>query len=324
MARHKVKKRSALGLYLGLVALLLVGFLGWKIFRAVSGAVWDGSSRVNLVLITDPIGVVSFDPQEKTLTLVLIPSQTYVEVPHGFSFYRFGAVYDLGELDKRGGTLLMETAQEFLGAPMGGYIKVQSTKDEDIKNTVRQTLGMASVVPVLRGNPAVKTNLTAYDLFRLWWSTRQVRSDKIKALNLDDLGVLENIGLPDGTAIKQADPTALDGKVGKFFAEDKILEENLKIEVLNSTQQVGIGNRVARLIQNMGGEVVNVGSIEAEISQCQIKFNSKVSNDFTLTRLARIFNCQKSETKDRENRSDLTVILGREYAEKLTGRGNSK
>lgn len=297
--RRRKNSRAKFIILVLIIALLAFSVSVWQIVRIVKNAVWDGQSRVNLVLDAQDIYLISFDPGEEMLLVVSVPGKTYVEATFGFGSYPFGAVYDLGEIEKIGGRLLTSTAQEFFATPVDAWLK---SRDE--KLTIdKEAPVKEEILNLIRAAPG--TNLTFWDKLRLWWQIRQTRFDKIKVFNFgaDDLN-----------------PEKIDQVLAPFLTEGKIKEEMFKIEILNSTDKVGLGARISRFINNLGGEVINVGNQEGILPTCVILVRKGEAGSFTPQRLKKIFSCQIKEIEVWESRGDLVLIIGNDYWERLTQR----
>lgn len=313
MNGRKVRKRKfTLGKYLLLTFLslaLLMGIFG--VIKVIREAVWDGQSKANLIIDSDEIYLASFDPQAEKLAVVSIPAETYIGVPFGFGFYPFGSVYDLGEMEKRGGEVLALAAQEFFATPVEGWVKLPKGQLE-IKNREVAKREIAKLLGRLMrsfGGEEAKTNLTVLDKVRLWWQIRNVRFDKVTFYDLEESGVTQTPSLG-----------RIDTLLGPFLADEKIQEESLKIAVLNSTGESGLGNRIGRLITNLGGEVITLGNIEGKFPTCLIKAQKEDLSKKTVQKLKKIYSCNVEGSEVLENRADLVFIVGEDYRKKVTGK----
>src|SRR3990172_6464201 len=100
MARKKPKvKISRVKLTLLTLVFLAGLLLAGQILLTSRDTVWDGQSRINLALDAQNIYLLSFYPEEEKLAIISTSRDLSVEVPHGFGFYRFRAIYNLGEID---------------------------------------------------------------------------------------------------------------------------------------------------------------------------------------------------------------------------------
>lgn len=261
-------------------------------------------SRFNVVLITKPMAVLSADLTDKTVTLIRVPDDLYItELAFGYGPYRSAAIYSVGQLDKRGGETVMATMSDYLGIPVDGYIKTDSMPT-DIKRFVF--------------NPQLlfkgESSLNIVDRLQLGVLLLQTRFDKIK---LVDLGTLAGpLVLADGSMALSLDKEILDNNLRDFFVEKKVRDENLRVEVVNSTIVLGLGNRAGRVLSNMGANVINVGSTDQPLSSCQIQTTGKIRNSQTVARIVQIFSCQVTDLAE-SGRADVVVILDQDYAKRL-------
>ena len=322
---RRKKKVSRRKIFLTALIILAIFSSTWKIVKVVREAIWDGQSRVNLVVDAQNVYLVSFDPGEKKILVTRAPKETYVEAAYGFASYPFGAIYDLGEIEKRGGQVLAFTAQEFFATPIDGWIKTQSANGQEKFEINNELSAKGQILKLLQDSirpfekeEVVRTNLTLFDEVRLWRQIRQVRFDKVNFLDLEADGVLTDSSLPGGLAVKIPNLDELDSLLSPFLIDEAIREESLKIEVLNSTGKTGLGNRVVRLVTNLGGEVISLGNQEEKIDNCLIRVKKEDANRKTVQRLQKIFSCELEESGLSESRSDLVLIIGDDYWQKLS------
>lgn len=93
-----------------------------------------------------------------------------------------------------------------------------------------------------------------------------------------------------------------------LFADLKITQEGITIQIINNSQEQGIGNRFARLVSNIGGNVVLVSSGAENIK------SGVYSNDasYTGSRLSQVLNFPSIKGKI-GGISDITVVIGSDY-----------
>lgn len=329
---QKMRRRQKVLLFLRPILLLIflsvLSLVCLLFIRQWRSSALPSESRATIVFGTEPVIVASFDSQ-KELTLLLIPAETYLEVTRGFGSYRVGAVWQLGELDPPaggGGELLKETTQEFLGGPIDGWIgavgdKWQITGSE--KETLALKNNLTSWKILLKPKESLgilrnlQTNLTIFDLVKLWFWAKNTRFDKIHFVDLEQTSALSTLILADGSTAKTFDQALLDAVSQGLFKDSQISNEHVLIEVLNGTDKPGFGQRVSRLITNLGGEVVSVANSPQKVSESQIKAEAGVLQTFTSRRLGQIFNCVILAEKPKDSRADLQIIVGEEYWRKL-------
>jgi len=294
-----------------IILLVLLG-TGWRIYGALTKSIWDGKNRLNLVFAARPVFIASFSPGLERLSLLLIPDGTYVETTHGYGKYRIEAIWELGELEGREG-LLAESSQEYLGLPVDGW--VGGGKWEVGNEKGAQALILNYLFQLIKGRD--ETNLTRWDLARLWWQIKKVRFDKIYLIDLADSSAIISITLPDGTAGFELDPARLDRIIAKYFQDEKIREEGLALEIVNATDHLGLAAKAARIITNIGGRVVAVSDWDLRGEECEIRSGKKGLESYTLKKLMKVFDCQFGGEDLGDSRAEAIMVLGESYWERL-------
>ena len=290
------KKRPPLPILqiLFLVILICFGALFYYFWQNGKFGKFD---RFNLILQGTPVILVSLDPKEHSVTVVRFPDDLYVlEVVPNYGAYKMASVYKVGELDRRGGLVLSWTVSGLLGVPVDGYLVVNRRIGAQIKSFFLSPR-------ILFDSPS---DLNFFDRVRFVLALEQVRFDKINEVDLGKMATA--LVLADGSAVLGVDKEQLDSLFAGYFGETGLREEGKRVEVLNSTPVVGLGNRAARVLTNIGLSVINVGSISDTLSQCEVRTNNIKS--LTVRRMANIFSC-KIITRAVEDRADVTLVLSK-------------
>ena len=321
--QFKLKKRLRrlrLGLtVVGAVLLVLGAYYLWNFFAKPFtsagstfqvGTSWDGEVPFNLLWLevsdvnelappTRGLGVLSFNPTQDLFTIVNV----------SIDYQRFRDLYGLGNLSEEedGLELVSSTVMELLGVPIDNYILVSSEGLRELDaffpqaSQIKDVVNLANVLQV----PAVwdiarrnlRTDLGVPEIARVLWYLLQVRSDKITSITLS----------PD----LLDDPVTLDRKISPFFRDEKLFTEHLKIQVLNGSGKPGLASTSARIIRNVGGEVIRVDNFERQdLIKGYLLLES--SGSYTARRLAQIFGVSDSRPPRTgpEARANVTLILG--------------
>lgn len=294
-----------------IIFLVLIG-AGWRIYGSLAQSIWDGRNRVNIVFATQPVFIASFSPHLGSLSLLLIPNETYIQTTHGYGKYRIETIWKLGELEDRE-SLLAESSQEYLGLPVDGWV---GGGKEEIQNE-KQAKGLIlnRLFGLIKGRD--ETNLTRWDLVRLWWEIRGVRFDKIYLINLTETSAITVVTLPDGTTGFELDTSRLDGIIAKYFQDEKIREEGVVLEVANATNYPGLAAHAARIISNVGGRLISVRDWSLRSKECEVRSKKEKVGSYTLGKLMKIFDCKASGEDLGDSRAEAVLILGENYWEKL-------
>ena len=286
-------RRFAFSCLFFILLILLVGF-GYKISGSIGKSIWDGKNQINLAFDAQPVAIASFNPQENSANILIIPNGTLVEAAWGYGPYRVESLFGLGELDGRGGEVLTTSLQEYLGIPIDAYASVENARPEWSRGGKIKDFIIENIWSLLKNGG--KTNLTKWDLARLWWKINNIPEDKIKIFDLD--------------------PQLLEQIISGFAIDEKIKEEDLAIAVLNATDQPGLATKGLRLARNIGGRVIGIGETENfqfPISnfQCQIRSKKIYKNSYTVKKLSKIFNCDWGGENLEGQRAEVVLIIGR-------------
>ncbi len=290
-----------------LLILLGLGIKAWLSYRY---RIWDGKSQLNLAISAEETYLLSLDPVASEMVFLKIPAKTEMQVAFGYGFYPLGSVYELSCLEKKEGELLAATLENNLALPVKGWLSFS-----DRINPQEPKAWLNQVIYLLLQRQA-KSNLTSWDLLSLLLANRNVPIYKVETFDLGNLNLLEEIELPDKTKGLKINPEILDSFLQKHFQERKIRQENLVVEVINSTQSPGLAERGARLLTNIGFEVAAVGNQEEKINRCLLIGNQEMKKTFSAERIQQIFDCQWQNSQE-QGRADLILVSGEEYQKRF-------
>jgi hypothetical protein len=140
------------------------------------------------------------------------------------------------------------------------------------------------------GYSGLKTNLTILDLLKL----------KILAGNIPESSIgIEEVGDKAGS-----EP---DSIVGNLVNDPLIEKENQTIQIINSTDTTGLGGSLAKMVTNMGGNVILVMSEDKSQKTSVITYIDKIT--YTVTKLQKVLGYKV--IKEPENAmADVTIIIG--------------
>lgn len=307
-----------------------------KDFLAVRGYSWDTTSNLNLVIKAKTISVLSFNPISKQVKVINLPDALYLTLPGGFGNWQLASVFDLGqaEKDKLGAKLLKTSLANFLGIPIDGLIEFTGTSGQKDAYQLVSIL-KDGIFAYIKLSPNIKTDLSSREILGFVWGLSKVRFDKINRLDLINTGVLDKSQLPDGTPIYTSDPDRIDSIAVKL-AEDNIVSEKVPVAVLNATKTPGLAQKGARVIANLGGNVIISANASQTKGKSVIFVSSKLGqNSVTLKRLSEVFAsdcpsnlkcaiivcemikkyspgdvCFTTDPQISDSRADINVVLG--------------
>lgn len=179
------------------------------------------------------------------------------------------------------GALGMSKINDLL-IPIDSAIEPGSTFDVNTKSLY---------LKILLNKRKTDTDLTVIDLVRLIIFSNGVSSEKTveKSVSVDDDKQLESFS-------------------AFLFVDPSILEEKKSIQITNASEVPGLGNKLAKYITNMGGNVVLVNTSSDE--QIKSKIISE-EDSFTKDKISKDFNIPK-EKSDNVSISDIHIIIGKD------------
>lgn len=311
-----------LGFILGLLLLAQavkvtqVLFSPWKLPSSRS-SFWDGTFNLNVLVRSKGISFVSFNPKEEVVKIINIPDITFINVVAGFGKWQVSSIYDLGEGQKGfgGEVLLKKSLSVFFGLPVDGFLDLSDKYSQmptvDLIDEIRRNpFALFNILPTL------KTDLTPFELIRLKLALSGVRFDKITEVNLENTGVLEKFKLPDGTLVYTTEDQRLDSILSDM-ADSQVKSEHKTIAIFNATDHPQLAQKAARLVTNIGGDVIIVSNGQSKLKTSQV-IGEKSK---TLERLQQIFETDGKidpNLKDLvSSRAQINLFLGEDFFNKL-------
>lgn len=297
---------------------------------------WDGQAKFNLMLLkiedeNNPLSpllelsVLSLDPQNRLLTIMSVPTDSVVDFPN-YGREKLASVYALAALsgEKQSLAFVQKSLANFLGIPFDGYVLMDRSGSREVEvalgssltfNNLKQLLSPLSwpKIPTLaiEAKKFLRTNLSVRDLAAVARYALGVRFDKI-----------QNVELTPETL---KDSNYLETILDKYFIDAGVYGEGIKIVILNGTTTPGLAGRVARLIEHIGGNIIDLGNTKNSYEQSLLI--GKNSGSYTAERLATIFNIRQfrdpSSFSDDDplqiylQRGDLILVAGFDISRSL-------
>lgn len=296
-----------LGIFFGILILAQIFkfaqtlFSPWQIKNpAQRNYNWNGGFNITIVVKDDKVSLLSFSPKNQTATILEIPDNTFLETAHGFGNWQIRSIYDLG-----GHQLLKDSLGQFFGLPVDAFLEgefLESIKENPI-------FSLTSISDI-------KTDLSLVELIRLKMGLFGVRFDKIHRIDLEESGALSPEKLADGTDILIADPTKLDSEVSDLV-DPNLESEHKTIAIFNATDHPQMAQKAARIITNIGGDVIITSNSESKLEKTQI-FGEESK---TLERLKQIFGASGKIDPAKEDqvpsRAQINIFLGEDFYNNL-------
>jgi hypothetical protein len=275
-------------------------------------------SRVNIVVATSPLAIWSFNPSNHSATVMTIPEEMIIQGIHGYGAYSFESLWKLGIIDHRSGLLLSESTQEELGIPIVWFIGIDKNQLTPVSDPIswgRHFFSWGNSIRFIIH--AYETNMNIWSFIRLVRLLSQVSIGRITHIDISHLEVTSSEVLPDGSVRQIFDNVLLDRAIQGSFEEDSIRGESLTAAVYNTTDTPSLGTRVARLLSNIGIQVVTVGNEKPTVNQCRILTSVRLLHSNTVERMKDIYDC-KIEIVSSAQRADIILRMGTRYATRFS------
>lgn len=170
---------------------------------------------------------------------------------------------------------------KFLGIPI----------DAKVKNSRQEKNVASNLASLLFSYGKVETTLTPIDILRLWIFSREVPSSSVATKEISS----------------SLDGASIDKISSSRFVDYTLSQENISIQIVNGTGVSGLGNRLARLITNMGGNVVSVETSDGLIKQSKITYQRKKT--YTLEKLIKVLGFPSSFAEEK-GIADVVLTVG--------------
>lgn len=145
---------------------------------------------------------------------------------------------------------------------------------------------------------SIRTDLTIVDILRLYLFSKTLPINYIYDKKI---------------SISQ-DSSTLDKIIPQLFSDETIEKENLSIKIVNGTDVAGLGNRLGRLISNMGGNVVIIASADRTENSSQISYFGKKT--YTVEKISKILGF-KLNRLDKKAIADIVIMIGEDSLAKI-------
>lgn len=140
------------------------------------------------------------------------------------------------------------------------------------------------------------SNLSLLDLVRLSLFTRTLPPGNIQS---------EEIRLP-------LDDARTDEMIRELFSDQKLLKENLTIQIINGTGISGLGKKVERLLANRSASVISVINADSEQKTSRIEYSGEKS--YTVEEMRKFLSVEPVQSENK-NIADIILVIGIDRAD---------
>lgn len=262
----------------------------------------------------EELGLVSYDPETKLATAIQIPQDLVINTAYGYGNYLAKSLVGLDDQEGFGGELVTDSLAKTLGVVIDGRLVLPAKQLTTSKVNVLRLLSWGLWKKLTFQGV---TDLSWWDLVRIWKVVLKLRDNKWDQVDLVDAQVVRSLTLPDGSLVYQPDSDAIFKLTANVFTSEALAGEGIKVLVLNTTDVNGAGSTLAQMVRSLGVYVVGVeGGNEAIAETSQIRVSDKqVLKTRTVKMLKRLLRVDTSLVADNyDDRADVVVVLGRDIS----------
>lgn len=269
--------------------------------------------RTTVLLGTNPLLIWSVDEGGNYPVLIELPKDLVIEAVGGYGTYSLGAIWKLGNIEKKSGQLLSQSLEQALGVPLAYYLGALELPEASSGDAWKQFREIFSWRSFFRGGKFYIKNIPIGLFVRLYWQQRFIKADDVKRINIGQSIALVPEMLPDGSVVNIIDPQRMDVLLGQTLEDPVVRRERLTVGVYNTTGTPSVAGRVARILGSLGMLVVAVGnSPQTEAGNCVLAGGREALSSQTARLIKSILECDiRNESVERV---DLRVNMGAAYA----------
>lgn len=276
------------------------------------------SPRRTVVIAGSPMVIWSCDTVNPGCVVITIPSSYVVDAVHGYGRYSLEALWRLGFIDRRGGTILSQSAAEVLGFSQAWFLGVTDANVPTVIDGVsygKKMISVSNSVPFFFHR--FRSDMPIGDYIAL---ARQIAStpfDQITSIDLGNHPITQKQTLADGSVQNVISPDLVDSALNGVIEDTSVRREALTVAVYNTTDTPNLGNRAARLLSTFGIRVVTVGNTMPQVSTCTVTGSNGSLASHTALAIESLLTCHRRESNIPQT-SDLIVNVGSEFASRYT------
>lgn len=294
--------------FLALFVFLLAASTAWKVYLGFKNKLWDGKTRLTVVVAKENPEIYSIEVATGTLTKFSIPKNTQIEAANKYGKWYVGSLFELGRQKHLKGELLQRSLQKSLGIPVDAWIEEGG---EGLFET--SALGKFGAWQRAIFTGTLDTNLTFFDRLNLLAAASG--DVTVKEISLTATRVVVKTKLSDGEEAYTVVPEQANVTFEKFLRDDIVFAETKTVSVLNSVGKTGIGGEVTRVAQVLGARVIGARATDEKYKGvCRIRGEKESLGTVSAVRIAKIYGCEVEERAPRGPAS-LEIILGDNFVE---------
>jgi hypothetical protein len=216
-------------------------------------------------------------------------------------------------MDRHGGMVWKNSIQNALASPVRWYAASTDTAEQTtdqgaVLRDIQHRLSFFNMIHMILSG---KTNIKPFEVWYVANQMQQMGSDSIALYDFQHGQLTTDVTMPDGTIVGRFDAAKYDAIVGNTLEDTPFRQEGLRIALYNTTGTPGIAQKIARLIEHMGGFVVFVGNDEHPVlGNCEVTGDKAMLSSRAAQFFRTFYGCSLNDMKEERGRADLIVRLG--------------
>ncbi len=292
---------------------------------------WNGVGQYGILVVTDhpnqsakSLALLIVRGKENTATLLPLPDTLLVETLRGYGLYKTSSLFGLADLEKLPPAFVKQTLGFQFGVNVQDLIEVKS----HINQQINQPMSPSVIQHIFAQSLFFRlpSSLSYFDRYRLWKFFGAMRKDQLGIIDTLSSSLVKPVDQhPKDEKSKDEilyvpDFLKLDAFVGSLFADPDMRKENKAIAVVNTTSEARLATRVARALNLMGYNVVNIAQTANTLEKTRLDLEQKeLFPTKTVQTLQAFFHFGKEEVtvsqqRALEYRADMVLFLGEDTA----------
>lgn len=268
--------------------------------------------RQTVVIVGNPVHVISFDAKTKRATVVDLPHDAVISAALGYGKYSVKALVSLDEIDHRNGSLITGSIGNALGLPVAGHMIVPGADGSMDRDMLQKIFSFPSIAAVAAKNIHGSISFTSW--IRLVLLARGLSADGLQVVSIGQ-AIIDTTS-PDGSIVRTLDESRVDYILDTAFFDSGIRAEGVPVAIYNTTAVPSVGQRASRQLGRVGMQLVFVGNAEREVERCLLSGSSDALQTKSAQFIVAYYGCEtvKDSAEGKETGADLVMLLGTDFA----------
>jgi hypothetical protein len=228
---------------------------------------WNGKDDFRMGIYTDDkIALLNISPDRKMVNFLEILPEVELWIPQGLSWYRVDKIKGILQEEQK-----KDLADDILFYNFGFLVdKVVWKKETNFWQNDWNLLNHLGIIGWIN--------------YRLGINNWLVKTEIYQGNVVEDKSIIREWAFRD-------------------FADNKIINGEVKLSVINTTNQNGLGTFMANLLEFAGFSVISIDSVFENIDKCKFVYGKEVENSYEFFMIDKIWDCENilDETLDEWN-----------------------